>query len=81
MNKHSLKAHKTFNSRIEKKVIIGGKTDYCAKRMGYFKGENGITPALTFSRTSTLIIIPDVHMAEWMPSRLCCPCLCAPRQP
>lgn len=66
MNKHVLKTHKPFNSRIEKKVLIGGETDYCAERLGYIKGINGISPALTFKQTPTLIIIANIHMTQCM---------------
>ena len=68
MNRHALKTHKTFNSRIEKKVIIGGETDFCAERFGYIKETNGISPAPMYKQTQTLIFIDNVHMTACLPT-------------
>ena len=68
MNKYALKTHKPFGSRIEKKVIIGGETDFCTRRFGYYQGENGLTPATVNKMVPALIFIDKIIMTYWMPA-------------
>ncbi|MDE6690381.1 MAG: hypothetical protein K2K04_00265 [Clostridia bacterium] len=68
MNRHALKTHKTFSSHIEKKVIIGGETDFCAERFGYIQGKNGISTAPMRKQATPLILIENVHMTYCMPT-------------
>lgn len=63
MNKHALKAHKSFNSHVEKKVIIGGETDFCAERFGYIKEKSGISPALTYEIMPAIGVLEGVQFA------------------
>lgn len=63
MNKHALKAHEKFNSHVEKKVLIGGETDFCAERFGYIKEKNGITPALAYKSMPIPRVVDGVQFA------------------
>lgn len=68
MYRHSLKTHKTFNSQTEKKVIIGGETDFCAERFGYIQRKNGITPAPAAVQTEKQIAAKDIITTLPMPT-------------
>lgn len=67
MYKNSLKTHKTFKSRTEKTVIIGGGTDYCAERYGYKRETNGITPLPNFRRYARTIRYNGITNTEFLP--------------
>lgn len=67
MNKYALKSHAKFKSRTEKRVIIGGDTDFCAERFGYRRGKNGISPAPAFRSVSPTISADSVLFSEYLP--------------
>lgn len=68
MNRYALKAHRPFKSQVEKKVIIGGDTDFCAERFGYIQGIDGITPAPTYRQTTTEIALDNIYLTDCLPT-------------
>lgn len=67
MVKYALKEHKPFKSETERAEIIGGDTDYCARRFGYRRDTKGISATLTHSRIKPSITAYDVTYAEYLP--------------
>lgn len=67
MYRRSLKTHKTFSSRTEKAVVIGGETDYCAERYAYKREINGITPLPYFKRFIPLVNCNNVTSTMYAP--------------
>lgn len=67
MNRYALKSPAKFKSRTEKRVIIGGETDFCAERFGYRREKNGISPALAFRNVSPAVSADAVLFSEYLP--------------
>ncbi|MCM1545863.1 MAG: hypothetical protein NC033_02390 [Clostridiales bacterium] len=67
MHRHSFKTPRTFKSKTEKTVIIGGNDDFCAERYGYKREINGIAPLPYFKRLSPSITCANLVRVEYAP--------------